>query len=115
MAELLFTPFIVVHVAACLFLMLVILIQPGKSGGMGALTGGAAQQVFGGRGAGNLLTKVTWITGSIFFVTSVSLAYMSSSTDTSLERHAANQRKNAQSSKPTAPAKPAPEKKSPAK
>lgn len=74
-----------VHVLACLFLILVVLIQPGKSGGMGALSGAAATQVFGGRGAGNILTKTTWITATIFFVTSVTLAYLSSSTTDSLE------------------------------
>ncbi|MDX2052521.1 MAG: preprotein translocase subunit SecG [Polyangiaceae bacterium] len=115
MSELLRTPFTVVHVVACLFLMLVILIQPGKSGGMGALTSGAAQQVFGGGGAGNLLTKVTWITGGIFFITSVSLAYMSTSSDSSLERRAAAAR-NAGTSKDKAPAKKSePEKKPPTK
>ncbi len=114
MAEFLTTPFTVIHVIACLFLMLVILIQPGKSGGMGALSSGAAQQVFGGGGAGNLMTKVTWITGSIFFITSVSLAYMSSSSDSSLERKAAAALHRA-GGMSKAPAKPAPEKKAPSK
>jgi preprotein translocase subunit SecG len=83
--QLLTTPLTVLHIVACLFLVLVVLIQPGKSGGMGALTGGAAQQVFGGRGAGNFLTKTTWVTASVFFVTSITLAYFSSSVGDSLE------------------------------
>lgn len=86
MAELLKTPLTVVHALACLFLMLVVLVQPGKSGGLGALTGGGAQQVFGGRGAGNILTKITWVTATIFFVTSVTLAYLSTSSDESLAK-----------------------------
>ena len=87
MAErLLTTPLTVLHVMACLFLILVVLLQPGKSGGMGAFTGATAQQVFGGRGAGNFLTKTTWVTATIFFVTSVTLAYFSSSIGDSLER-----------------------------
>lgn len=86
MAErLLTTPLTVLHVVACLFLVLVVLLQPGKSGGMGALAGAAAQQVFGGRGAGNFLTKTTWVTASVFFVTSITLAYFSSSVGDSLE------------------------------
>jgi preprotein translocase subunit SecG len=89
MVEILQTPLVVVHVVACLFLMLIVLIQPGKSGGLGAFSGVAAQQVFGGRGAGNILTKITWITASIFFVTSITLAYLSSSTDESLQKRAA--------------------------
>ena len=68
MAELLHTPFTVLHIMACTFLILVILIQPGKSGGLGALGGGGAQQVFGGGGAGNFLTKTTWVTAAIFFL-----------------------------------------------
>jgi preprotein translocase subunit SecG len=88
MVEILHTPLTVVHVVACLFLMLVVLIQPGKSGGLGAFTGAGAQQVFGGRGAGNFLTKTTWATATIFFVTSVTLAYLSSSADESLQKRA---------------------------
>jgi preprotein translocase subunit SecG len=85
MQELIETPLTWLHVFACLFLILVVLIQPGKSGGMGALSGAAATQVFGGRGAGNVLTKTTWTTAAIFFVTSLTLAYLSSSTGDSLE------------------------------
>jgi preprotein translocase subunit SecG len=86
MLDLLHTPLIVLHVFVCLVLMLVVLIQPGKSGGLGAALGGAgAQQIFGGRGAGNFLTRTTWIAASIFFVTSVTLAYLSTSTGDSLE------------------------------
>lgn len=89
MVEIIHTPLIVVHVIACLFLMLVVLIQPGKSGGLGAFTGAGAQQVFGGRGAGNFLTRTTWATASIFFATSITLAYLSSSADESLQKRAA--------------------------
>ncbi len=90
MLKFLETPLTVIHIFACILLILVILIQPGKSGGLGAAFGGAgAQQVFGGRGAGNLLTRVSWITMGVFFATSISLAYMSSSGDTSLESKAA--------------------------
>lgn len=85
MTELLETPLNVLHVAACLFLILVVLLQPGKSGGLGAF-GGAATQVFGGRGATSILTKLTWWTAGLFFLTSVTLAYLSSSTDDSLQK-----------------------------
>jgi preprotein translocase subunit SecG len=89
MVEIIHTPLIVVHVIACLFLMLVVLVQPGKSGGLGAFTGAGAQQVFGGRGAGNFLTRTTWATATIFFATSITLAYLSSSADESLQKRAA--------------------------
>ena len=88
MAEIIHTPLVVVHVIACLFLILVILIQPGKAGGLGVFGSGGAQQVFGGRGAGNFLTKTTWATAGVFFVTSMSLAYLSSSTDEALQKRA---------------------------
>lgn len=86
MLEIIETPLTVLHVMACMFLVLVVLIQPGKSGGLGAFGGGSAQQVFGGRGAGNVLTKITWVTASTFFVTSIALAYLSSSTGDTLEQ-----------------------------
>lgn len=86
MLDLLHTPLTVLHVIVCLMLMLVVLIQPGKSGGLGAALGGAgAQQIFGGRGAGNFLTRTTWIAATVFFLTSVTLAYLSTSTGDSLE------------------------------
>lgn len=86
MTELLETPLIVIHTIVCLFLILVVLLQPGKSGGLGAITGAAAQQVFGGRGAGNFLSKTTWVSATIFFLTSMALAFLSSSTDASLAK-----------------------------
>lgn len=100
MLELFETPLTVLHIFVCFFLILVVLIQPGKSGGLGAALGGAgAQQVFGGRGAGNFLSRATWICASTFFVTSMVLAYISSSADDSLEDRTGS----AQSSKLTPP------------
>jgi preprotein translocase subunit SecG len=76
----------IIHVSVCLFLILVVLLQQGKGGGMGAaFGGGATQQVFGGRGAGNLLTRATAVCAGIFMLTSVSLAYVSSSGDRDLK------------------------------
>jgi preprotein translocase subunit SecG len=89
MAEIIHTPLTVLHVLACMFLILVILIQPGKSGGGGIFGSAGAQQVFGGRGAGNFLTKTTWATATVFFVTSITLAYLSSSSDEALQKKSA--------------------------
>ena len=101
MAEIIQTPLTVVHVMACFFLILVILIQPGKSGGLGIFGSAGAQQVFGGRGAGNFLTKTTWTTAAIFFVTSMSLAYLSSSSDEALQKRSeANQQSKGQGKSP---------------
>ncbi len=90
MQELIQTPITWLHVMSCLFLVLIVLIQPGKSGGLGALGGAKATQVFGGRGAGNVLTRTTWVTATIFFATSLTLAYLSSSAGDSLEKHSLN-------------------------
>ena len=71
----------IVHVFVSIFLVLSILLQSGKGGGMGAALGGGgggAQQVFGGRGAGNFLTKMTTACAIVFMLTSLGLSYMSS-------------------------------------
>ena len=84
----------IIHVCVCAFLMLVVLLQQGKGGGMGAaFGGGAAQQVFGGRGAGNILTRATAICAAIFMITSVSLAYLSTSGDRELRQRVAEEAK----------------------
>ncbi|MDB4998337.1 MAG: Preprotein translocase subunit SecG [Myxococcaceae bacterium] len=77
----------VVHIFVCAVLMFVVLLQQGKGGGMGAAfgAGGGAAQVFGGRGAGNILTKATTVCAAIFMLTSVSLAYISSSGDRAMK------------------------------
>ena len=67
----------VIHVFVCFFLILVVLLQQGRGGGMGSM-GGATAQVFGGRGAGNFMTRLTAICAIIFMATSMSLAYLSS-------------------------------------
>src|SRR5580700_8337466 len=80
----------IIHIFVCAVLMFVVLLQQGKGGGMGAaFGGGAAAQVFGGRGAGNLLTRATAVCAGIFMLTSVSLAYLSSSGDRALKARAA--------------------------
>src|SRR5688500_5783717 len=72
----------IVYVLVCLFLILVVLLQQGKGGGMGAaFGGGGSQTVFGGAGAGNFLTRLTAIAATLFMVLSALLSYMSSSGD----------------------------------
>ena len=68
-----------VHVLLCIFMIFVILLQPGKDAGMGAaLGGGAASSAFGGRGAVTFLTKVTAVCASLFFLTSLGLSFVGS-------------------------------------
>jgi preprotein translocase subunit SecG len=67
--------FTTVHVLLCIFMIFVILLQPGKDAGMGAaLGGGAATSAFGGRGAITFLGKVTAVCAVAFFVTSLGLS-----------------------------------------
>ena len=67
----------IVHVLLCVFMIFVILLQPGKDAGMGsALGGGAATSAFGGRGATTFLTKITGICAAMFFMTSLGLSFV---------------------------------------
>lgn len=67
----------IVHVLLCLFMIFVILLQPGKDAGMGAaLGGGAATSAFGGRGAVTFLSKVTAVCAVLFFITSLGLSFV---------------------------------------
>src|SRR5574341_1366177 len=65
----------VIHVFACLFLIVVVLLQTGKGADMGAVFGGGSQTLFGSGGAGNLLTKLTTGTAVAFMITSLILSY----------------------------------------
>lgn len=63
-----------------LFLSVVILLQSGKGGGLAAMGGGAAatEGILGGRQATTVLTRATWISGTLFMVLALVLAIMSS-------------------------------------
>ena len=72
-----FALLLVVHLLVCLCLVSVILVQSGKGGGLaGGAFGGATQTVFGGRGATDFITRATVVLGVLFFVTSLSLALL---------------------------------------
>ncbi len=67
------------HLIVCLCLVAVVLVQSGKGGGLaGGAFGGATQTVFGGRGATDFITRATVVLGVLFFVTSLSLALLTS-------------------------------------
>lgn len=68
----------IVHVFVAFFMVLVVLLQSGRGGGMGAAFGGASGQIFGGRGAAPFLAKVTTGAAVVFFLTSMSLSAISS-------------------------------------
>ncbi len=67
----------VLHVMVCLVLVVVVLLQHGKGADIGAVFGGGASNtVFGSRGAGNFLTRLTTGAALIFMVTSLVLSYL---------------------------------------
>ena len=73
------TVLLVVHVLIAMGLIGMILIQHGKGADMGAAFGsGASSTVFGSRGAGSFLTRFTATLAALFFVTSLSLAFLAS-------------------------------------
>jgi preprotein translocase subunit SecG len=66
----------VLHVLVCLLIIVVVLLQRGKGAEIGAVFGGGGgSTVFGSRGAGNFLTRLTAAAAAIFMVTSLTLAY----------------------------------------
>ena len=70
---------VIIHIIVSLLLIGVVLIQRGKGSEMGAAFGGASSQtVFGSRGPGNFLSKLTTIAAVIFIITSFSLAFVGS-------------------------------------
>lgn len=65
---------LIIHVVACLALILVVLLQAGKGASMGAAFGGSSQTVFGSAGATPFLAKLTTIVAVLFMLTSLGLA-----------------------------------------
>lgn len=69
----------ILHIIVCLFLIIVVLLQSGKSGDITAAFGGmGSQTAFGPRGAATALSKATTWSAIIFMVTSVTLSVYAS-------------------------------------
>ena len=67
----------VIHVIVCLFLIIVVLLQSGKSADIAAAFGGmGSQTAFGPRGAATVLSKATTISAIVFMLTSITLSIM---------------------------------------
>lgn len=74
----------VIHILAALGIIGLVLIQHGKGADAGAAFGagaggGVSGSVFGAQGSGTFLSRSTAILATVFFVTSLSLAYMAQS------------------------------------
>ena len=68
-----------IHISVCLFLIIVVLLQSGKSGDIAAAFGGqGSQTAFGPRGAATVLTKATTWCAVIFMLTSITLSIAAS-------------------------------------
>ncbi|HEV8540340.1 MAG TPA: preprotein translocase subunit SecG [Nitrospiraceae bacterium] len=72
-----YTLAVVIHVIVCFLMIGAILLQAGKGAEIGAAFGGSSQTVFGSRGPGTFLSKVTVAAAIIFMLTSLGLAVLS--------------------------------------
>jgi len=61
---------LVIEVIVALFLVVVVLLQRSEGGG---LVSGGSGSIMSVRGAGDLLTRTTWILGTVFFVLGLTL------------------------------------------
>ena len=66
----------ILHVLVSLFIIGVVLLQSGKGAEMGASFGsGASGSLFGATGSANFLSRSTAVAATIFFVSTLALAY----------------------------------------
>ena len=78
-----YTLTVVIHLIVCFLMIAAILLQAGKGAEIGAAFGGSSQTVFGSRGPGTFLSKVTVGAAVVFMLTSLSLALLSKNENTS--------------------------------
>jgi preprotein translocase subunit SecG len=69
-----------IHLIVAVLLVVLVLLQHGKGADAGANFGGGgtSQSVFGSGGSATFLSRVTAIVATIFFITSLTLAYIAS-------------------------------------
>ncbi|GAB0056364.1 hypothetical protein SIID45300_00670 [Candidatus Magnetaquicoccaceae bacterium FCR-1] len=67
----------VLHILVCMALVFVVLLQKGSGADMGAAFGGSSQSLFGARGSGDFLSKLTAGLATVFMITSLTLAFYS--------------------------------------
>lgn len=78
-----YTLTVIIHLIVCFLMIAAILLQAGKGAEIGASFGGSSQTVFGSRGPGTFLSKVTVGAAIVFMLTSLSLALLSKQANTS--------------------------------
>ena len=68
-----------IHLIIALVLIALVLVQHGKGADAGAnFGGGSSQSVFGSSGSATFLSRMTAVIATIFFITSLVLAYIGS-------------------------------------
>ena len=77
-----YTLTVIIHLIVCFLMIAAILLQAGKGAEIGAAFGGSSQTVFGSRGPGTFLSKVTVGAAIIFMLSSLSLALLSKKENT---------------------------------
>ena len=78
------TAILTIHIILAVILIILVLVQQGKGADAGAAFGsGASSTVFGASGSATFMNKVTTVIALCFFVTSLSLAYISSNKSSS--------------------------------
>ena len=66
---------VALHILVCFFIIVVVLLQSGKSGDISAAFGGqGSQTAFGPRGAASALSKATTWSAVAFMITSITLS-----------------------------------------
>ena len=68
-----FTVVFSIHIALCVFLIGVVLLQQGKGADLGAAFSGSSSSLFGAAGASSILVKITTIAAILFMMTSIGL------------------------------------------
>jgi preprotein translocase subunit SecG len=77
--DLMFSITLTVHILVGLGVIGLVLLQHGKGADMGAAFGGGASgSLFGATGSANFLSRTTAVLATLFFITSLSLAYIAS-------------------------------------
>jgi preprotein translocase subunit SecG len=72
-----FSVTLTVHILVGLVVIGLVLLQHGKGADMGAAFGsGASGSLFGATGSANFLSRTTAVLATLFFITSLTLAYM---------------------------------------
>ena len=72
---------VILHVIVSVFLIIVILMQASKGGGLAGTFGGSSTAIFGGRGAGSFLSKVTVGLAATFMMLAILISLVNVPTD----------------------------------